>query len=324
MPSSRSLRGPKLVTSRPSNTTRPPRAGSRPNTVLKTVDLPAPLGPMMVVMAPRAACRLVPLSTVKPPYPATTSSSARMLSTEVGFDDLRVAADLLGRALGDDAALGEHQDAGAQRHDEFHVVLDDDERRALRGVDLAQALAQPGEHGGIDAAGRLVEQHETRSGHERHRHVEQLLLPIAQARGLLFGERGQPEELDHLVSGAAEPGVAPPNQPRPHRSLVLLPGEDQVLAHGKLREHLQELESAADAEAVEVARPLAGERAPVDAHFAGRRRQLAEDLAFVHVEGNVVDGADAAERLRQAAHLEDRARRRIHPNFLLARSSSPS
>jgi hypothetical protein len=58
---------------------------------------------------------------------------------------------------------------------------------------------------------------------------------------------------------------------------VLLPGEDQVLAHRELRKHLQQLESTADAEAVEVARPLAGERAPVDAHFAGRGRQLSED-----------------------------------------------
>ncbi len=65
--------------------------------------------------------------------------------------------------------------------------------------------------------------------------------------------------------------------------------------------------------------------APVDAHFAGRGRQLAEDaveqrrlaravrpdqaedLAFAHVEGDAVDGADAAEGLRQVAHLEDRA-----------------
>src|SRR4051812_45593239 len=167
MPSSSSLRGPKLVTSRPSNTTRPPRARSRPNTVLNTVDLPAPLGPMIVVMAPRVACRLVPLSTVKPPYPATTSSSTRRLSTKVCLDHLRVAADFVGRALGDDAALGEHQDARAQRHDEFHVVLDDDERRALRGIDLAQAIAQSGEHGRVHAAGGFVEQDQARPGHER-------------------------------------------------------------------------------------------------------------------------------------------------------------
>src|SRR5688572_29031341 len=145
MPSSRSWRGARLVTSRPSKKTRPARAGSSPNTVLNTVDLPAPFGPMMVVIAPRAARRLVPLRTVRPPYPATTSSSARMSGansvSKVRLDDRRVGAHLVGRALGDDAALGEHQHAGAQRHDELHVVLDDDEGSVLRGVDLAQALA---------------------------------------------------------------------------------------------------------------------------------------------------------------------------------------
>src|SRR6185436_3669935 len=115
MPSSSSLRGARLVTSRPSNSTRPARAGSSPNTVLNTVDLPAPLGPMMVVIAPRSARRLVPFSTVRPPYPATTSSSSRMLSTEVGLDDLRIGAHFLRRALGDDAALGEHQDRKSTR-----------------------------------------------------------------------------------------------------------------------------------------------------------------------------------------------------------------
>src|SRR5882724_12889455 len=183
MPSSSSLRGPRFVTSRPSNTMRPACTGRSPNTVLNTVDLPAPLGPMMVVIAPRAACRLVPFSTVKPPYPATTSSSTRRLSAKVGLDDARVAAHLRGRALGDDAALGEHQDAGAQGHHEFHVVLDDDEGRTVHGVDLPQALAQPREHGGIDAAGGLVEQHQPRPGHERHRDIEQLLLAVAQAPG---------------------------------------------------------------------------------------------------------------------------------------------
>ena len=38
------------------------------------------------------------------------------------------------------------------------------------------------EHGQVDAAGRLVEQHEARPGHERHRDVEQLLLAVATGR----------------------------------------------------------------------------------------------------------------------------------------------
>src|SRR5687767_191679 len=142
MPISSSWRGFRLVMSRPSNTTRPARAGSSPNTVLNTVDLPAPFGPMMVVMAPRSACRLVPFRTVSPPYPATRSSRIKRLSansvSKIGLDHGRIGADLLRRAFRDDAALGQHQDARAQRHDEFHVVLDHHEGGAPCSVDLAQ------------------------------------------------------------------------------------------------------------------------------------------------------------------------------------------
>src|SRR6185503_5312620 len=129
-----------------------------------------------------------------------------------------------------------------------------------------------------------------------------------------------------------------PDQARPHRRLVLLAGEDQVLAHRKLREHLQQLEGAADAEAVELAGPLAVDGAPVDAHLAGRRRELpedaveqrrlaravgpdqAEDFALAHLEGNAVHRADAAERFLEALDFEHRA----HLTSLRARSASPS
>ena len=53
MPASSMRRGAKPVVSAPSNVTLPERTPSRPNTVLNSVDLPAPLGPITVVIAPR-------------------------------------------------------------------------------------------------------------------------------------------------------------------------------------------------------------------------------------------------------------------------------
>jgi len=50
--------------SAPSNRMRPERAGNMPNTVLNTVDLPAPFGPITVVIAPRATEKLVPFRIV--------------------------------------------------------------------------------------------------------------------------------------------------------------------------------------------------------------------------------------------------------------------
>src|SRR5215212_9841967 len=124
MPRASRSRGERLVMSVPSNTMRPERAGSMPNTVLNIVDLPAPFGPITVVIAPRATVQLVPCSIVILPYPATTSSSVRMSVPKIGLDDLGIAAHVGGIALRDDAAFRQHHDPRAQRHHEFHVVLD--------------------------------------------------------------------------------------------------------------------------------------------------------------------------------------------------------
>src|SRR6185436_12641016 len=125
MPRASRSRGVRFVISAPSNTMPPERAGSMPNTVLNTVDFPAPFGPITVVIAPRATWKLVPCRIVILPYPATMSVSVRIASvTKIRLDDFRVAPDLRGIALRNDASFGQHDDARAQPHDEFHVVLD--------------------------------------------------------------------------------------------------------------------------------------------------------------------------------------------------------
>ena len=61
-----------MVMSLPSKPILPARAGSMPKIVLKTVDLPAPFGPITVVMPPRGTENVVPLRMVILPYPAVT------------------------------------------------------------------------------------------------------------------------------------------------------------------------------------------------------------------------------------------------------------
>src|ERR1043165_6475643 len=236
MPSAMSSRGARLVISRSSKKIRPLRTGSMPKAALKAVDLPAPFGPMTVVIAPRGTPKLSPCRIVSLPYPATTSSKrSRSAAAKVGLDHLRIGARFGRRALRDHAALGEDQDAVAERHHEFHVVLDDDEGRALLGVDRLQPLAQVGEHGRVDAAGGLVEQCKARAGHERHRHVEQLLLAVAQAARLLVGEALEAEEAEHPLRRRREAGVGPADEARQHAALVLLAGEDEIRAHREMR-----------------------------------------------------------------------------------------
>src|SRR5262249_34434517 len=76
---------------------------------------------------------------------------------EIGGEHGGVAADEAGRTVRYLAPLLHHDHAATERHDEVHVVLDDDERRPFRVELLDHPLDAPN-HGGIDAGHRLVEQ----------------------------------------------------------------------------------------------------------------------------------------------------------------------
>ena len=59
------------------------------------------------------------------------------------------------------------------------------------------------------------------------------------------------EEADHPVGVDAQPRVARAEQTRQHGALVLLPGQDKVLADAQFWKYLQQLEGAPDAETIE-------------------------------------------------------------------------
>src|SRR5262245_12728328 len=241
---------------------------------------------------------------------------------KVSLDHFRIAADLRRRAPRDDAALGEHEDAIAQRHHEFHVVLDDDEGRAPFDVDGLEPVAQAREHGQVDTAGRLVEQRKARTRHERHRGVKQLLLSVAQAPRLLLGKVLEPEKFEHAVRRRGKPSIGWADQAREHVAPVLLARQDQIVAHAQLREDLKELKGAADAQPIEVAGTQSRHRTAVEMHITRARPQLSEDaveqrrlatavgtddaeyLAFVDLERHPVDRDNAAEALLEVAHGE--------------------
>ena len=54
-----------------------------------------------------------------------------MVGTEVGVDDVRLPEISVGRALGDDPALGHHHDPVADLVHHVHVVLDEQDGPAL-------------------------------------------------------------------------------------------------------------------------------------------------------------------------------------------------
>src|SRR5207245_11136155 len=115
-----------------------------PKSAFRSVDLPAPLGPMIASRSPRRTSRSTPSTTRSGPYPA---ASPRTLSsgsaTEVGLDHARIARAGVGRAGSQRAAACQHHDARAESERHVGVVLDDDERRAALAVGAPDASWKP-------------------------------------------------------------------------------------------------------------------------------------------------------------------------------------
>src|SRR6266480_6632810 len=159
--------GGRPVTSLPAKTMLPACGRTIPNTVLSSVDLPAPLAPMMDTMCPACTRSDTPRSTSTSAYPARTSVSASSVGSaaKVRLDDVRVAADRLRRALGDLLAVVEHDDALRDVHDHLHVVLHEQDRLALR-VQHADVVLHLVDHRRVHGRRRLVEQDELGIRHQ--------------------------------------------------------------------------------------------------------------------------------------------------------------
>src|SRR5213075_2245216 len=117
--------------SRSSRRMAPAVAGSNPITVFISVVLPAPLRPMRPIIAPVGTSSDTPRSTCAE---ASETLKFRMLSmaTHHVALHLRVGERDLRRGVGDDAAVVEGEHALREAADDFHVVLDEKYRYALR------------------------------------------------------------------------------------------------------------------------------------------------------------------------------------------------
>src|SRR5207302_10131859 len=100
--------GGDAVMSRPSSRIEPALGRCRPMIVRRSVDLPAPLAPMMARVSPADTVRLISVSACK--YPCRTvrwRTSSIDVDPQVHLLDLRVAEHLLRLAFRDQAAAGE-------------------------------------------------------------------------------------------------------------------------------------------------------------------------------------------------------------------------
>src|ERR671912_278787 len=119
----------------------PSRTFTRPKIAFRSVDLPAPFGPMMPMSSPGAAVSEQPFRMLTPGmYPAVTSRTSTtssvvavgvVVGTEVGVDHGGVLHHRARVAFGDHAALGHHDDPVGDVPNHVHVVLDEEHGHAL-------------------------------------------------------------------------------------------------------------------------------------------------------------------------------------------------
>src|SRR5438105_8141108 len=130
--------------SRPSKTTRPAVGVNRPVTLLKSVVLPAPFGPMSANTSPRLMCRLTLSTATSPPKRLVRLVSSRMFSVLSGtrslldrrcfLQDRRMLELLLAHAT-------RQQTLRPQQHHAHEDAAVDDEVQALRLFAEARPVA---------------------------------------------------------------------------------------------------------------------------------------------------------------------------------------
>src|SRR5918997_7153347 len=105
---------------------------------------------------------------------------------QVGFADRRVLAQLLGGGRDDDLPRLEDVAAGGDLEGDIGVLLDEEDRGALR-VYLPNGLEDPLDEHGREAHRGLVEEKELGTAHEGAPDGEHLLLAAAHGARLLAG-----------------------------------------------------------------------------------------------------------------------------------------
>src|SRR5512140_1099856 len=323
----------------------PDRAGISPETVLRRLVFPAPLAPMIVTISPALMCIVTFLSTFSLPYPDSTflilsmrpsipipplpPSFPSLVVPQVHPDHFRVLLDREGTLLGDLLPVAHHDDLVRDLHDERQVVLHEQHGDAH----VADPRDQPSHfvrfpH--VQAGRGFVEQEELRLAGERPADLDDALLAVGEADRLRPGMGDDAEQLHDLEALLPDPPLLPPRErqvqhPREEpRPAVDVAADHDVLEDRHLREEPDVLERphhAADSD-------LAGrqgldlrppENDPAAIGMKESRDQVEDrrlpcavrpdqrlDRSRRDIEGEVVDGLEAAEPLADPADRKKR------------------
>ena len=155
------------------------------------------------------------------------------------------------------------RDAG----DQGHVVVDDEDRQALRG-DPVEQVVQRLLLAGVEARGGFVEQQHRRVGRERARDLDQALMAVGEARNGLVGAAPQPDEVERGAGAALQRAVTGLDQ----RVAVALGADHDVLQRGHRAEQADVLKRAREPGAGALVRGQGGDVDAVDEDRARRSR----------------------------------------------------
>src|SRR5256885_7724945 len=170
--------------------------------------------------------------------------------TEIGGAHLTAGQHLVRRSLDDHLAEVEYVAAVGECGDEFDVVLDEQDGEALLRLHFAQRLSKRVGLGAVETRRRLVEQQHFRLGHERTADLDQATLAEAQPFDRLIGQRLQSEQRENLVAPRQFVGLraAEPDHVFPQAAVAAADalGDEEVVAHRRVREQFDALEGTAD------------------------------------------------------------------------------
>ena len=213
----------------------------------------------------------------------------------------------------------------------MHVVFDDEDRVAELLAELADQLSDLLRLGGVHPGCGLVQEQQPRVRRHRPRDLEPAAVgvrervgglvpavahqPLAEERELLLGERGDlallPAHPGRAQHGAKDPGAR-----------VSVGRGHHVLLDGHVQEQPQRLERPRDAPARDLVRGEAHDRLAVEKDLSLVRRvdprdeveegrlarpvrpDHADDLVLVHVQVELGDHLQPAERLGEALQLQ--------------------
>src|SRR5262245_13902401 len=158
----------------PAKAMRPWEARHRPMMVRRQVVLPAPLRPSSTVMPPSGTAKLTPCRMwywamwVCTPSSTSRASGTRRLHAEIGLLHDGRGHDLRRHAVGHETAVVQHHDAVRQGADHVHLVLHQQDRPGLVGLERSDEVENHGHLVYAHAGGWLVEHQD--AGFERDQH----------------------------------------------------------------------------------------------------------------------------------------------------------